>query len=154
MKKAALLSTTLLAVALAANNVLAKDDPIKKAQELRQAPMKLIGNNFGFMRAMAEGKIPWDADAFAARGKELGAIGQLDLMRGYIEDSYEGKTRTKPDVELEFDDFTEKMRKFEKALQAFGTKANADAMKAGLEDLGKNCKSCHKKYKSKEYQAN
>jgi cytochrome c556 len=37
-------------------------------------------------------------------------------------------------------------------LKAFGSKADAEAMKAGLKDLGKSCKSCHKKFKSKEYQ--
>ena len=152
MKKNILSSIAVLALSLGTGHALAKDDPIKKAQALRQAPMKLIGNNFGFMRAMAAGKIPWNANAFVARGKELGALGQLDLIRGYIEDSYEGKTRATADVELEFDDFTEKMRNFEQALQDFGGKPNADAMKAGIKDLGQNCKSCHKNYKSKEYQ--
>jgi|GEM_PF-2451309 len=130
----------------------AKDDPVKKAQELRQAPMKLIANNFGFMNAMAKGKIDWNEQEFALRGRELGAIGQLNLLRGYRENTYEGMTRAKPEVEMEFDEFSDKMREFEKALKDFGAKADAEAMKAGLNDLGKSCKSCHKKFKSKEYQ--
>lgn len=143
---AATLSITLAGAALAA------DDPIRKAQELRQAPMKLIGNNFGFMNAMAKGDIPWNADEFQARGRELGAIGQLDLTRGYVPDSYEGKTRAKPDVDFEIDDFQEKMQKFQVALRDFGGIKDAESMKAKVADLGENCKGCHKKYKSKEYQ--
>jgi cytochrome c556 len=140
-----------LSVALA-GGAMAADDPVRKAQELRQAPMKLIGNNFGFMNAMAKGDIPWNAGEFQARGRELGAIGQLDLMRGYAPDSYEGKTRAKPDVGLEIDDFEEKMQKFEAALRDFGGMQDADSMRAKIGDLGENCKGCHKKYKSKEYQ--
>ena len=141
-----------ISISLSSSAVLAQGDAIKKAQALRQAPMKLIANNFGYMSAMAKGKMAWNADEFMARGKELGALGQLDLLRGYVDDSYAGKTRVKPEVELEFDDYTEKMRKFEQALRDFAAKPNADAMKLGLKDLGKSCKSCHKKYKSKEYQ--
>jgi len=144
-----LLAATLIA---GAGSVSASDDPVKKAQELRQAPMKLIANNFGYMNAMAKGKIDWNAGEFASRGQELGALGQLDLLRGYRDGTYEGMTRAKPEVEMEFDEFTEQMRKFERALQDFGAKADAEAMKAGLKDLGKSCKSCHKKFKSKEYQ--
>jgi len=140
------LSVALAGVAMAA------DDPIRKAQELRQAPMKLIANNFGFMSAMAKGDIPWNAGEFQARGRELGAIGQLDLMRGYVPESYEGKTRAKPDVDFEIDDFREKMQKFEVALRDFGGIADANSMRAAIGDLGENCKGCHKKYKSKEYQ--
>lgn len=140
-----------LSVALAGGAV-AADDPIRKAQELRQAPMKLIGNNFGFMKAMAKGDIPWNAEEFQARGRELGAIGQLDLTRGYVPDSYEGQTRAKPDVDFEIDEFREKMAKFETALREFGGIQGADGMKAKFGDLGENCKGCHKKYKSKEYQ--
>ena len=145
------LSAVALGVSLLVQPALA-EDPILRAQELRQAPMKLIVNNFGFMKAMLGGKVAWDEAEFMARGRELGAIGQLDLMRGYIPDSYEGRTRAKPEVELEFDDFTEKMREFETLLQAMGSAADADAMKAGFEDLGEACKACHKGYKSKNYQ--
>jgi len=143
-----------LALVLAAGPAVAKDDPVKKAQALRQAPMKLIANNFGFMNAMAKGKIDWDAQEFASRGRELGAIGQLNLLRGYRDNTYEGKTRAKPEVEMEFEEFSNKMRDFEQALREFGSKPDAEAMKAGLKDLGKSCKSCHKKFKSKEYQGN
>jgi len=140
-----------LSIALA-GGAMAAEDPIHKAQELRQAPMILLGNNFGFMSAMAKGDIPWNPEEFLVRGRELGAIGGLDLTRGYIPDSYEGKTRAKPDIDFEFDDFQEKMQKFQEALRDFGRSKDADSMKAAIGDLGENCKGCHKKYKSKEHQ--
>lgn len=130
----------------------AADDPVRKAQEVRQAPMVLIANNFGYMNAMLKGKVEWNAEEFMARGAELGALGHLDLLRGYIPDSYEGRTRAKPEVELEFDDYSKKMREFEDGLKTVGAAGDAEAMKARVQDLGDMCKSCHKKYKSKNYQ--
>ena len=129
----------------------AEEDPIHHAQELRQAAMILIGNDFGYMNAMLKGKVPWDDAKFVERGKELGALGQLNLLRGYVADSYEGETRAKPDVELEFEDFSDKMDKFGSALQKFGA-GDAASMKAQFKDLAENCKGCHKKYKSKDIQ--
>lgn len=132
--------------------VSANEDPIHHAQELRQAAMILIGNDFGYMNAMLKGEVPWSDQQFVERGRELGAIGQLNLLRGFVADSYEGETRAKPDIELEFDEFSDKMHKFESALQKFGAAADAAAMKTQFKDLGENCKGCHKKYKSKEIQ--
>lgn len=150
------LSAALLVCAILPSVALAaKPTPIEKAQQLRQAPMKLIANNFGFMNAMMKGKVDWNDGEFLARGRELGAMGQLDLMRGYLEDSYEGKTRAKPDVDLDREDFESKMDKFESQLQGIGQAANrhkVDVLKNKVKELGKSCKSCHKKYKSKEYQ--
>ncbi len=154
MLKKLMISLMVTGVCLGPGMAFAKDDPVKKAQALRQAPMKLIANNFGFMNAMAKGKIEWNEQEFTARGRELGVMGQLDLLRGYRENTYEGMTRAKPEVEMEFEEFSDKMREFEQALKAFGANADGEAMKAGLKDLGKSCKSCHKKFKSKEYQGN
>ena len=129
----------------------AHEDPIRHAQEVRQSAMILIANDFGYMNAMVKGELPWDDAKFVERGRELGALGQLDLLRGFVADSYEGKTRAKPDVELEFEDFSDKMNKFESALQKFGA-GDAASMKSQFKDLAENCKGCHKKYKSKEFQ--
>lgn len=123
---------------------------IERAQELRQAAMTLIGNDFGFMKAMAKGDIPWNDAQFMARGRELGAIGQLDLLRGFVPDSYHGQTHAKPDIELDRDDFDARMHKLEKNLRALGASPDAQVMKARFKDLGQDCRGCHKKFKAKE----
>lgn len=144
-----------MAIALTAastGSALAAQDPIVQAQELRQAPMKLIGNNFGFMVGMLKGKIPWNATEFSKRGKELSAMGQLDLSRGYMPGSYQGKTRARTDIVDNRRDFGKKMNEFEAALRGLAAVADKpDQLKAAVKDLGDNCKSCHKKYKNREY---
>ncbi len=141
-----------LTLGLGSTSAIAQD-PVKQAQELRQAPMKLIGNNFGFMTGMLKGEIPWDATEFTKRGKELAALGQLDLSRGYMAGSYKGHTRAKPDISDNMSDFREKMTAFEGDLRNLsGALSDTDALKGAVKDLAENCKACHKKYKNRDYE--
>ncbi len=152
MKRYAFGIPAILCMSLVSAHTLASDDPIVQAQELRQAPMKLIGNNFGFMVGMLKGEIPWNAAEFSKRGKELSAMGQLDLSRGYVAGSYKGHTRASADIADNMDDFNGKMRDFESALRALSAVTDKpDALKAAVKDLGDSCKGCHKEYKNREY---
>lgn len=129
------------------------DSPAEKAQELRQAPMVLVGNNFGLMWGMLDGKIPWDSSEFRKRAAELAALGRLDMTRGYqIPESYEGHTKASTDILKNRSDFDDKMSKLREDLKALdSTLEDESALKTAIKDLGKNCKSCHKKYKNKNY---
>jgi len=152
MKRYAFAIPAILSMSLVSAHSAAADDPIVKAQELRQAPMKLIGNNFGFMVGMLKGEIPWDATEFSKRGNELAAMGQLDLGRGYIPGSYKGHTRASADIADNMDDFNSKMRDFESTLRDLSAvTGKPDALKAAVKDLGDSCKGCHKEYKNREY---
>jgi cytochrome c556 len=64
-----------------------------------------------------------------------------------------GKTRAKPDIWQNSQDFAAKAGDFQKAAQVFGTAAlgsDVNAIKSSFSDLGKDCKACHDKYRAEE----
>ncbi len=64
-----------------------------------------------------------------------------------------GKTRAKPDIWQNADDFASKLRNFQAAAHTFdaATRGNdVAAMNARFADLGGTCKACHDKYRAEE----
>jgi cytochrome c556 len=64
-----------------------------------------------------------------------------------------GKTRAKPDIWQNADDFATKLRNFQASARAFSVAASsgdAAAMNARFSDLGGTCKACHDKYRAEE----
>jgi cytochrome c556 len=63
------------------------------------------------------------------------------------------KTRAKPDIWQNSEDFAAKLRAFEtaaRALQLASDSNNVAAMNARFADLGGTCKACHDKYRAEE----
>jgi len=64
-----------------------------------------------------------------------------------------GKTRAKPEIWQNPQDFAAKAHNFQVAAQAFNAVAatgDINAMKARFADLGGTCKACHDKYRAEE----
>lgn len=129
-------------------------DPNEMALKYRQAAMTLVGQNFGPMAAMVKGEIPWDEAQFNSWAKDLAAVTSINLMRGFRPGSQVGKTRSKPAIWDNMDDFSGQMKempelaaKLSSAAQSGDRGAIVEAFKAA----GGNCKSCHDDYKSKDY---
>jgi len=64
-----------------------------------------------------------------------------------------GKTRAKPEIWQNGEDFAAKLRSFQVAAQAFGTAARGNdvaAISARFADLNGTCKACHDKYRAEE----
>lgn len=64
-----------------------------------------------------------------------------------------GKTRAKPEIWQNAEDFAAKLRSFQAAAQAFGAAARGNdvaAMNARFADLDGTCKACHDKYRAEE----
>jgi cytochrome c556 len=64
-----------------------------------------------------------------------------------------GKTRAKPDIWQNAQDFSSKMHNFQLAARAFDAAARSgdmNAIKARGADLGGGCKACHDKYRAEE----
>lgn len=129
------------------------DDRIAHAVEVRQSVMTLLGDNFGTMAAMVQGKIPWDAKQFTNRANDLGAVTSIDLMRGYIPDSHHSGTAAKPEIWEDMEKFTEMMQSLsaESAKLAEVSKSgDSEAMKAQFMETANACKGCHEEFKNKE----
>ena len=63
------------------------------------------------------------------------------------------KTRAKPDIWKNADDFGAKLRNFQAAARAFNAAASGNdtaAMSARFSDLGATCKACHDEYRAEE----
>jgi cytochrome c556 len=64
-----------------------------------------------------------------------------------------GKTRAKPEIWQNTEDFASKMRNFQAAARAFNAAARGNdvtAMNARFADLDGTCKACHDKYRAEE----
>lgn len=132
----------------------ADDDPGKAAIKYRQSIWSLVGANMKPMGGMMKGKIDWDGKRFASMAADMNALASLDHLRGYPEDSDEGKTKAKPEIWLNMDDFKSKLADFTKAAADLDKAAAAGGDKGSVKKqfgaLGKSCKSCHKEYRLKK----
>ena len=128
-----------------------KSEPL---QSMRQSYFALVGMTFGPMADMVKGKIPWNDETFISWSKDLDALSHFDVGRGFAPGSEGGKTRAKPEIWLDREDFDEKLATFKKQAQSLAQVAQ-DGDKAAIRTqfgaTGKACKGCHDEYKSKDY---
>ena len=151
-KKIVLTIATTLALGIAAT-AMAKSSPEEKAIEYRQGAFKMIGHHFGAMAAMVKGKTEFDAEAFTKNAEAVAALSQFPI-NGFVDGSYEGKTRAKKGIAENMDDFKEKLETF-KVEAANLAKAASDggdlgALKPSFGKVGQSCKACHTDYRKKK----
>lgn len=138
----------------AAVPTLAHIEKTEPLQSLRQSYFALIGMSFGPMADMVKGKIEWDQAQFERWSSDLAAVASYNVERGFAPGSEEGRTRAKPDIWLNLDDFNERLGglRAETAKLAEAAKTgDRAAIQAQLGATGKACKGCHDEYKAKDY---
>jgi cytochrome c556 len=126
-------------------------DQFEDAIQYRKAAFSLFKANLGPMGAMAEGKMPFDKAAFAARAANLEALAKMPWEH-FIEGSDMGDTKSKPEVWSKAKDYKVEVDKFEAAatkLAAVAKGGDEKAMKAAFGATAKTCKSCHDGFKNK-----
>lgn len=150
MKTQRSLTALSLILALQAPLAWADGDSTQQAIEYRQAAMTLIASNVKPMGAMLKGKQPFDQQALVRHAKDIAAIGSLDLLRGFPEESEGEDSSALSEIWFDWDDFVAKMGDFQSAAAALGEAAatgDKDQIAAKFKDVGGTCKVCHKKYK-------
>jgi cytochrome c556 len=139
------------AVALTAGTALAVSADEGAAIKYRQAVMKAVGGHMGGSVAIIKGKVPYEGDLVAhARG--LNDMANI-AANAFKQKTEGGKTRAKPDIWKDGDDFSQKIADLKKATAAFLAAAESGgAARAGakLGAVGDSCKGCHKKYRAKK----
>jgi cytochrome c556 len=123
-------------------------------QSMRQSFFALVGMAFGPMGDMVKGDAPWDEDKFAMLADDLAGLTGYSVERGFAPGSEMGKTRAKPEIWENMDDFKDKLaalRTESGKLAMVAKTGDADAMKKQFGAVGKACKACHDEYKSKDY---
>jgi cytochrome c556 len=123
-------------------------------QSLRQSYFAIVGMTFGPMGDMVKGKIEWNDAQFAAWAKDLASVSKVSVERGFAPGSEKGKTRAKPAIWENTDDFAQKLANFRSEAAALAEVASAGDKAATVEQFkqtGGTCKACHDNYKSRGY---
>jgi cytochrome c556 len=150
MKRLALaaLATATLFTALPAAAQFAKpEDAIK----YRKGAMFVMGQHFGRIGAMAQGKVPFDAAAAAANADVVASLSKLPFA-GFAPGTDSGDTSALPEVWLESEKFKAGAQKMQDDVAKLATAAksgNLDQLKAAFGEAGKTCKGCHDHFKKK-----
>lgn len=120
----------------------------------RQSLFAMLGGNFGPMSSMIKGEMPWNDAQFQAFAKDLATASKLDFLRAFPPGSEGGRSRAKPGIWNNMDDFKEKMmnmREQSQKLAEVAATADKRAILQQFQKTGGTCKACHDEYKSKDY---
>lgn len=117
----------------------------------RQAVYTVLGTQFGIMGAMAQGRAPWDAKAFATAADRAAFISTVAPDTFPPGSEAGAPTEAKPEIWRNQDEFGRMMRDLQdktRALAASAKGGDQNATKAALGAAGQTCKACHDKYKA------
>jgi cytochrome c556 len=131
----------LLATAASAQSFQKPEDAIK----YRRSAMTLMGAHMGVLGAMANGRVPFDAQVASRNADVLALVTQLQFA-GFVPGSDKGETRAKPEIWTESAKFKAAAEKTQDAvakLAAAAKSGNLDTMKAAFGPAAQSCKACH-----------
>ena len=117
----------------------------------RQSALFLMGQHFGPIAAMAQGKIPFDKDAAARSAAIAEFMSKLPWDR-FPAGTDQGNTKAKPEIWSNMDDFKAKAEKMQSEVAKLAQVAKGgdfNAFKAQVGETGKSCKACHDEYRNK-----
>jgi cytochrome c556 len=143
------LATAAVAAAAPASAQFAKaEDAIK----YRQGALFVMGQHFGRIGAMVNGRAPYDAAAAAANADVVAAMAKLPWA-GFMDGSDKGApTKAKEDIWLEpakFKGHADKLVAETAKLQAAAKTNNLDNLKAAFGATANSCKACHDDFRNK-----
>ncbi|MFT3779119.1 MAG: cytochrome c [Ottowia sp.] len=135
------LSAATLAVPAAAQFAKAED-----AIKYRQSALTVLGNHFGRLGAMANGRAPFDA-AVAAADADVVAVAARLPWHAFGPGTDTGRaTAARPEIWTEQDKFkdrAEKMQAEVAKLVPAAKSGNLDQLKAAFGPAAQSCKACH-----------
>ena len=124
------------------------------AIKYRQAAYTVMGNHFGRIAAMAQGKVPFDAKTAADNAVIVSEMSKLPFT-AFGEGTDKGlPNRAKPEIWKEAAKFkaaAEKMQGEVAKLDAAAKGGNLDAIKAAVGAVGSSCKACHDDFRAEKY---
>ena len=126
----------------------------------RQSIMRVIALNFGPVAGMAQGKIPFNKEAFTTNALRLESVWQMNPARFFLPGTDKpvrgsmiaGFTHAKPEIWSESDKFKQAKEKADEAIMKLAQAARSGdegAMKSAAGDVGKACKGCHDDFHAK-----
>ncbi len=146
-----LLAAATLAAAAAATPAAAQFQKPEDAVKYRQSAMYVMGNHFGRIGAMVQGRVPYDAAAAAANAEVAATMSRLPFA-GFVEGTpgtLKGGAKANIWTErAKFDEGAKKMQDEMVKLVAATKTNNLDNVKAAFGGVGQACKGCHDDYRN------
>ena len=121
------------------------------AVKYRKSAFTVMGNHFGRIGAMAQGRVPFDANVAAANADIVVTMSKLPYA-GFVEGTG-GSEKGAPNAKVwsdraGFDAAAKKMQDEVVKLAAAARTNNLDAMKTAFGSAGGACKACHDDYRN------
>lgn len=121
------------------------------AVKYRKAAFTVMATHFGRIGAMAQGRVPFDANVAAANADIVVTMSKLPYA-GFVEGTG-GTEKGQPNAKVwsdraGFDAAAKKMQDEVVKLAAAARGNNLDAMKAAFGSAGGTCKACHDEYRN------
>jgi cytochrome c556 len=150
MKFAASLAVAATAIVLAAPASAQFAKP-EDALKYRQSVMFVMGQHFGRIGAMVNGKAPYDAKAAIDNAEIVAEMSKLPWP-GFVQSTENLKpTKAKPEIWSEpakFKEHSEKLQDATPKLLAAAKTNNLDTLKTAFGETSKTCKGCHDNYRN------
>ena len=121
------------------------------AVKYRKAAFTVMANHFGRIGAMAQGRVPFDANVAAANADIVVTMSKLPYA-GFVEGTG-GSEKGAPNAKVwsdraGFDAAAKKMQDEVVKLAAAARSNNLETMKAAFGSAGGACKACHDDYRN------
>jgi len=121
------------------------------AVKYRQSAMFVMGQHFGRVGAMANGRVPFDAAQANANVDIVASMSRLPFA-GFVEGTA-GTEKGKASAKIwsdraKFDEGAKKMQDEVTKLVAAARTNNLDNLKAAFGSVGQACKACHDDYRN------
>lgn len=120
------------------------------AVKYRQSALTVIGNHFGRIGAMVNGRVPFDAKAAQDSAHVVATLSTLPWA-GFTPNTEALKSRAKPDIwkeQAKFKESSDKMVAEVAKLEAATKTGNLDAIKVAFGAVGGSCKACHDAFRA------
>lgn len=147
-------ATSLVAAAFAAGLLVAAPASAQFAKpedaiKYRQSAFALMGAHMGRLAAMAQGKVPYDAQAAQHSARIVDTMAKLP-WEGFIPATQSAKTGAKPALYDNMDDIKQLVERLNaqtaRLVETAGS-GGLDALRPQVGETGKACKACHDKYR-------
>ena len=119
------------------------------AIKYRQSALTVMATHFGRVAAMANGRIPFNAEAAASNAAIAESMSKLPWA-AFVEGSGAGNTKAKPEIwsdNAKFKTASETMQAEMTKFAAVAKGGNIDAIKAAAGAVGGSCKACHDNFR-------
>jgi cytochrome c556 len=119
------------------------------AIKYRQSALTVMARHFGIVAQMANGRIPFNAQAAADNAAIAETMSKLPWA-GFVEGSGTGNTKAKPEIWTDNAKFKAAYETMQGEMSKFAAAAktgNVDAIKAAAGATGGSCKACHDNFR-------